>query len=126
MGGFMWRIILSAIFLTVSLAVLPRLFAQNETRIFSYSQFSTSAELWQRGFVYGIAESLSTFAANEKDAAFPQGYRRCLGGKMSDQSLVHAVRNYVQKSPDAWVEAATVVIAKALYEICKPYIDSVR
>lgn len=91
----------------------------------TYSEWTTADKSFQKGYVFGIAESLMnlTDSENQKSLERTIGYNRCFGeNKMTSETTFHVVISYLFRTPDAATTPMTANILRALSEACKSYV----
>ena len=111
--GSKLRIILSPIF--VPLLVAPILGAE-----FTYKEYAKAPEEWRRGFVSGIAHSLTTAPQPDEQPPYPvqSAFQRCLE-HATDSALVQHVQTYVAANPGNLKGPMMAVVIRAMFELCR-------
>jgi hypothetical protein len=112
--GSKLRTLLSPILLP--LLVTPMLGAE-----FTYKEYAKAPEDWRRGFVSGIAQSLSTVPQPDEQPPYPvrAAFQRCLE-HATDSTLVQHVQAYVAANPAGNSKGPMqAVVMRAMFDLCR-------
>jgi len=110
--GSKLRIILSSIL--VPLLVTPILGAE-----FTYKEYAKAPEDWRRGFVSGVAHSLTTVPQpDEQPYPVRAAFQRCLD-HATDSALVQHVQTYVAANPGSSKGPMMAVVMRAMFDLCR-------
>src|SRR5262245_2091500 len=82
---------------------------------FTYKEYSKAPEDWRRGFVSGIAQSLTTVPQSDEQRAV---FQRCLD-HATDSALVQHVQSYVAANPGNLKGPMQAVVMRAMFDLCK-------
>ena len=107
------RTILSPILLP--LLVTPILGAD-----FTYKEYAKAPEDWRRGFVLGVAQTLTTVPQPDEAPPYPvrAAFQRCLDNA-TDSALVQHVQTYVAANPGHSKGSMMAVVMRAMFDLCK-------
>jgi hypothetical protein len=94
---------------------------------FTYKEYSKEPEAWKAGFVFGIAQYLSTVAQPDEEPPYPvrNAYQQCLTGQ-SDVALARQVEGYVARNPPGSREPMMRVVLRAMFELCRSKIEQAQ
>jgi hypothetical protein len=94
---------------------------------FFYKEYSKVPEAWKNGFVFGIAQYLSTVAQPDEEPPYPvrKAYQQCLTGG-SDSTLARHVEGYVARNPPGPREPMIRVVLRAMFELCRSKIEQAQ
>jgi hypothetical protein len=111
--GSRLRIILWPIL--VPLLVTPTMGAE-----FTYKDYAKAPEDWRRGFVSGIAQSLTAVPQPDEQPPYPvrAAFQRCLE-QATDSALMHHVQTYVSAHPGNLKGPMTAVVMRAMFDLCQ-------
>jgi hypothetical protein len=94
---------------------------------FTYKEYSKASEAWKGGFVFGIAQYLSTVAQPDEEPPYPvrNAYQQCLTG-LSDVALARHVEAYLARNPPGPREPMIRVVLRAMFELCRSKIEQAQ
>jgi len=94
---------------------------------FTYKEYIKVPEAWKAGFIFGIAQYLSTVAQPDEEPPYPvrKAYQQCLTGA-SDVTLARHVEGYVARNPPGPREPMIRVVLRAMFELCRPKIEKAQ
>jgi hypothetical protein len=91
---------------------------------FTYQEYTKSAELWKRGFVFGISRYMSAVAQPDEEPPYPvrTAFQRCLASA-TDTLLAREVEAYVTANPASSKGPMVAVIMRAFFNLCRAEIE---
>lgn len=111
----------------LSIAALFFVVAPSLAADFTYNEYSKASEIWKRGFVFGIAQYMSTVAQPDEEAPYPvrNAYQRCLA-RSTDVLLVRQLEAYVARNPASAKQPMVVLVIRALFDLCRSEIENIQ
>jgi hypothetical protein len=99
----------------VPLIVTPLLGAE-----FTYKEYAKAPEDWRRGFVSGIAHSLTTVPQPDEQPPYPvrAAFQRCLE-QATDIALEHHVQTFIAANPGSSKGPMIAVVMRAMFDLCR-------
>jgi hypothetical protein len=87
---------------------------------FTYKEYAKSPEEWRRGFMSGVAQSLTTVPQPDERPPYPMraAFQRCLD-HAADSALVQHVQKYVAANPGQSKGPMMAVVMRAMFDLCK-------